>query len=133
MKKLMLAICVLCMGSLGWAQSAPPLGSAKTFAVLGASTVTNTGPTVITGDLGVSPGTAVTGFPPGKVSGGTIQSLPELDLTAALRVRREERELELIVDGAGPELLERLREHNPEALSTEALTLEEIFFATLQS
>jgi hypothetical protein len=133
MKKLMLAICFLSMGSLGWAQSAPPPGSAQTFAVLGASTVTNTGPTVITGDLGVSPGTAVTGFPPGKVSGGTIQSLPELDLTAALRVRRERRELELIVDGAGPELLERLREHNPEALSTEGLTLEEIFFATLQS
>src|SRR6266436_2213033 len=58
---------------------------------------------------------------------------PELDLKAALRVRREGRELELIVNGAGPELLERLRQHNPETLSTESLTLEEIFFATLKS
>jgi hypothetical protein len=74
MKKLMLVICLLGKGSLGWAQSAPPLGSAQGLAVLGASTVTNAGPTVITGDLGVSPGTAITGFPPGTVSGGTIHA-----------------------------------------------------------
>ncbi|WP_371783213.1 ice-binding family protein [Streptosporangium subroseum] len=51
-----------------------PLGAATNFAVLAASTVTNTGPSIVTGDLGVSPGTAVTGFPPGAVVSGTIHS-----------------------------------------------------------
>jgi|HubBroStandDraft_2_1064218.scaffolds.fasta_scaffold05001_3 hypothetical protein len=43
------------------------------LSVLAGSTVTNTGSTVISGDVGVSPGTAVTGFPPGLAS-GTIHS-----------------------------------------------------------
>src|SRR6266852_4579539 len=68
-----------------------------------------------------------------KIRARFAQSPPELDLKAALMVRREGRELELIVNGAGPELLERLRQHNPEALSTESLTMEEIFFASLKS
>ncbi len=68
-----------------------------------------------------------------KIRARFAQSPPELDLTAALRVRRDGRELELIANGSGPELLERLRKHNPEAISTEALTLEEIFVATLKS
>jgi hypothetical protein len=60
------------------AQVAPPLGSAASFTVLGASTVTNTGPTVVTGNLGVSPGSAVTGFPPGMVVGGTVHAADAL-------------------------------------------------------
>jgi ice-binding like protein/Big-like domain-containing protein len=50
-------------------QAAVALRSAASFVVLAGSTVTSTGPTVITGDLGVSPGTAVTGFPPGTLVG----------------------------------------------------------------
>jgi hypothetical protein len=51
------------------------LGTAGSFGVLAGSTVTNTGATVVTGNLGVSPGTAVIGFPPGTVTPpGTIHS-----------------------------------------------------------
>src|SRR6185312_3780985 len=66
----------------------PSLGTAQSFAVLAGTTVTNTGPTMVTGDLGVSPGSAVTGFPPGVVL-GTIHAADataaqaQVDLTSA--------------------------------------------------
>jgi len=67
-----------------------------------------------------------------KIRARFAQTLPELHLDGALQVRREGRELELIVNGAGAALLEQLRQGNPESLTTESLTLEEVFVATLK-
>jgi hypothetical protein len=66
------AVGLLASSSPANAAAAPiGLGTAGAYSVLGGSTVTNTGPTVLAAGLGVSPGTAITGFPPGIVSGTT--------------------------------------------------------------
>lgn len=67
---------------------APSLGSAAGFAVLGASTVTNAGMGSITGNVGVAPGTAISGFLPGSVhgafyAGGPVALQAQADVTAA--------------------------------------------------
>jgi len=64
------------------------LGTAANFAILAGSTITNTGSSTITGDIGLSPGTAVTGFPPGVLNGtfhlaDPVAATAKLDLTAA--------------------------------------------------
>jgi hypothetical protein len=63
------------------AATAPSLGTAAGFAVLGASTVTCTGPSRIVGDVGVSPGSAITGFPPCQLT-GTFHSADAVSLQA---------------------------------------------------
>ena len=67
-----------------------------------------------------------------KIRARFPQSIPDLDLSAALHIRRQGRELELIANGGRRELLERLKSHQPESITTESLTLEEIFVATLK-
>lgn len=58
------------------------LGAATGFEVLAQATITNTGASMINGDIGLAPGTSVTGFPPGVVN-GTIQ-INTAPATAAL-------------------------------------------------
>ena len=58
------------------------LGTARSYAVLAGTTVTNTGPSAINGDIGLSPGSAVVGFPPGNVSNGVIHAADAAALQA---------------------------------------------------
>lgn len=69
-------------------QATIALGAADNFAVLCGSGITNTGATTITGDLGLSPGTSVGGFPPGVLNGtlhinDAAANQGKLDITAA--------------------------------------------------
>src|SRR5688572_18344841 len=70
------------------AQAPVPLGGADPFAVLAGSAVNNAGATVVTGDLGVSPGATITGFPPGTLNGtfhagDSTAAQAQLDLASA--------------------------------------------------
>ena len=72
-----IALLLLVQTNSALAATSPTLNTpgALSYAVLGATTVTNTGNTIITGDVGVYAGSAVTGFPPGLVNPpGTIHA-----------------------------------------------------------
>ena len=91
MKKL-ITICLvvgLMLVTIGTSQAALiSLGTAENFAVLGGSAVTNTGDTIINGDLGIWPGSSIVGFPPGIVNGtiyasDAVAQQAQSDLTTA--------------------------------------------------
>ena len=93
---LLAALTAMLLG-LGWGTGANVaivptvgLGTAANFSILAGTTVTNTGPTTVQHDLGVSPGTAVSGFPPGTVTppatmevGNAVALKAQNDLTTA--------------------------------------------------
>lgn len=87
LRRLLPAAALLLAASL--CSQGPSLGTAANFAVLGASTVTSAGATSLTGDLGVAPGTAITGFPPGVLigtahPGDAVAIQAQADLTVAV-------------------------------------------------
>jgi ABC-2 type transport system ATP-binding protein len=68
-----------------------------------------------------------------KIRARFADTVPALKLEGAINVRSVGRELEIIANGAMPAIEQRLRAENPEELSSESLSLEEIFVATLKS
>lgn len=72
MKKLTMCLLLGALCAVNVKADTIDLGTAGSYAVLAGTTVTNTGPTTIDGNVGVSPGSAVTGLLPEMVSGGTI-------------------------------------------------------------
>ena len=89
---LTMAGAVLTFGNTAYAADVAtvPLGASVNYSVLGASTVTNTGASILNASLGLSPGTSITGFPPGLVvAPATIETATpaalqaQSDLTAA--------------------------------------------------
>lgn len=74
---LLSAVTLVALGALAFtgtralAADAPTLGTATNYAVMAATAITNTGPTLVNGNLAISPGgsSSVTGFPPGVVTG----------------------------------------------------------------
>ena len=110
------------------------LATAEPFVVLSGAAVTNTGPSVLNGDLGVSPGTSITGFGlPAVVNGATHEADPvalqaQADLTNAYNVAAGQ-EVAPADDLSGTNLGNRILgpgayRYTSEALMTGALTLD---------
>ena len=83
-----LALAVAWQSPAYGAEAPVGLGTAAPYSVLAGTTVTNTGPSVLGGSLGLSPGSAITGFPPGIAAGAThaadaVALQAQSDLTTA--------------------------------------------------
>jgi hypothetical protein len=123
----------LTLSLMGTAQAAAvsvPLGTADSYAVLAGSTVTNTGASVINGNLGLSPGTAVTGFPPGLVHGTTHAAdaaalQAQSDLTTGYNAAAAEQPAQPVTGDLGGQTLTRGVYNSATSLGlTGALTLD---------
>jgi ABC-2 type transport system ATP-binding protein len=68
-----------------------------------------------------------------KIRARFSHPVPELEIRGALRTKRNGRELELIANGEGQRVMEQVRSAGPEFVTAEALTLEEVFVATLKA
>ena len=68
-----------------------------------------------------------------KIQARFAGDVGDVGLGAAWQVRRDGRDIEVVADGNSAEIIEQLRARSPEMLRAEALTLEEIFVATLQA
>jgi hypothetical protein len=85
LSKGLIAILVVSLVGLNgdtYAATSPTLTGALSYSVLGATTVTNTGLTTTAGNVGVTPGTDITGFPPGIASGDNLTHLHSNDASA---------------------------------------------------
>ena len=70
--------------SAGVVQAAPAvgLGTSGAYALLAGQAITNTGPSVISGNIGTNPGAAISGFPPGVITDGVIHAADAPSLQA---------------------------------------------------
>jgi ABC-2 type transport system ATP-binding protein len=67
-----------------------------------------------------------------KIRARFPQQAPNIEFKGALQTRRNGRELELVANGERAQIMDQLRQLAPESLTSEALTLEEVFVATLK-
>lgn len=115
-----------------FAQQEPlDLKSAKTYGVLAGSTVTTTGNTIVYGDLGISPGTALVGFPLGIVKGAihlndaiALQAKTDLSSAYTDAATRTNQVIALATEIGGFILTEGLYNAASIALTTGDLTLD---------